>query len=301
MTITQFNRIVEIRTKVISMGTFLAGSLYALTVTDTFSLPRFIVMLFAVLCVDMGTTGFNSYFDYMSGTDTASLNYERDKVLVHEGVSPHLALLISVSLFFIAALLGLLLAYWTSYTLIIVGALSMGVGYLYTGGPFPISRTPLGELFAGGFLGTILFMISFYVQSLQVTLEAAIVSLPFLMLIAMILTINNSCDKEADIKAGRKTLTICLPPSMNTLLLGGEFYGAYLLTIIMSFTSLIPTPLAFTTALALIPSHLNYKKMREDGFSLKTKGSSMKRVSSLFLLYIASFCLGLLLHLIVKI
>ena len=298
MTITQFNRIVEIRTKIISMGTFLAGSLYALVITHSFSVPRFIVMLFAVLCVDMGTTGFNSYFDYTSGTDTASLNFEKDKVLVHEGVSPLLALLISLGLFFIAALLGLFLASWTSYYLIVAGAISMGVGFFYTGGPFPISRTPLGELFAGGFLGTVLFVISFYVQSLDVTLEAVIVSIPLLMLIGMILTVNNTCDKEADIQAGRKTLTILLPPSLNTLLLQIEFYGAFLLTIILAFTPLIPIMVALTTFLALIPAHFSYQKMGKVGYSLQTKGPSMGGVSSLFTYYVASFCLGMLLHLI---
>ncbi|HLW21854.1 MAG TPA: prenyltransferase, partial [Sphaerochaetaceae bacterium] len=88
MTLTQFNRIVEIRTKIISMGTFLSGSIYAGAVTGLWSWDRFLVMLFAVLFVDMGTTGFNSYFDFVSGTDRAELNFERDKVLVHEGVAP---------------------------------------------------------------------------------------------------------------------------------------------------------------------------------------------------------------------
>ncbi|MGE0075943.1 MAG: prenyltransferase, partial [Sphaerochaetaceae bacterium] len=80
MTITQFNRIVEIRTKIISMGTFLSASLFAAVATGTWSWPRFVVMAFAVLLVDMGTTGFNSYFDFTSGTDKAEYNHERDKV-----------------------------------------------------------------------------------------------------------------------------------------------------------------------------------------------------------------------------
>jgi len=68
----------------------------------------------------------------------------------------------------IAGILGLILGYLTSFYLVLIGSFCMGVGFIYTGGPYPISRTPLGELFAGGFLGTVLFLISFYVQSLSV-------------------------------------------------------------------------------------------------------------------------------------
>ena len=32
----------------------------------------------------------------------------------------------------------------------------MAIGYLYTGGPMPISWTPFGELFSGLFMGMII-------------------------------------------------------------------------------------------------------------------------------------------------
>ena len=280
------------------MGTFSAGTLYALHVTQEFSVLRWALMLFAVLFVDMGTTGFNSYFDFISGTDKASLNYEKDKVLVHEGVSPISALLISVSLFAFAGILGIILASVTSFYLIAAGAISMGVGFLYTGGPFPISRTPSGELFAGTFLGTVLFTLSYYVQTLSISYQAVIVSVSYLLLIAMILTVNNTCDKKADIEAGRKTLTICISGRVNLVLLNLQMYGAYILMIFLSFTSIVPQIVALTTAAALIPAHLTFTNMKRRGFSLKTKGSSMKSVSSLFLYFFASFCTGIIIDLL---
>ena len=85
MTLTQFLRIVEIRTKIISMGTFASGTLFALYAEGRLSLPILFLMAFATLFVDMGTTGFNSYFDYRNGTDTKEANCEDDKVLVYQG------------------------------------------------------------------------------------------------------------------------------------------------------------------------------------------------------------------------
>lgn len=294
MTITQFNRIVEIRTKVISMGTFLCGSLYAAVATGTWSWSRFVVMLFAVLFVDMGTTGFNSYFDFTSGTDKAELNFERDKVLVHEGVVPMHALLISVGLFAIAGLLGILLAWWTSFWLLVVGGICMGVGFVYTGGPYPISRTPFGELFAGGFLGTVLFTISYYIQALSVDWQSIVVSLPLLILIGMILTVNNTCDREADRLAGRKTLSIVLEERMIHLLMRVMVISAFLLPIIFAGVYLLPWTVTPPMALAFIPAWKTYRQMFQRGFTLKTKGISMGSVSKIFLLYCLAFIAGMI-------
>ena len=194
-----------LRTKIISMGTFATGTLFALYTEGRLSLPILFLMAFATLFVDMGTTGFNSYFDYRNGTDTKEANCEDDKVLVYQGVSPLLALLVSLLLFASAGVLGLVLAYMTSWKLLVVGGICMLVGFAYTGGPFPISRTPFGELFAGFFLGTTLFLISFFVQTGTVTREALLASIPSLILIGMILSVNNSCDRMSDALAGRKT------------------------------------------------------------------------------------------------
>ncbi|WP_422478509.1 prenyltransferase [Pleomorphochaeta sp. DL1XJH-081] len=289
MTITQFNRIVEIRTKIISMGTFLCGSLYAAMVTGEWSWSRFLVMAFAVLFVDMGTTGFNSYFDFTSGTDKAELNFERDKVLVHEGVDPQLALLISLALFGAAAVLGLILAWWTSFYLIVVGGICMGVGFVYTGGPYPISRTPFGELFAGGFLGTVLFGISYYVQSLSVDWHSIIVSLPLLILIGMILTVNNTCDREADTVAGRKTLSIVLSERTIGNLMRSMVLVSFFFPMALAMVNFLPMVTIPCMLIAFIPAWKTLLHMEKRGFSLKTKGPSMGSVSQIFLFYCVAF------------
>jgi 1,4-dihydroxy-2-naphthoate octaprenyltransferase len=92
-------------------------------------LANALVMGLATLLVDMGTTGFNTFFDYWRGTDNIVHTKEQEKVLVHEGVSPFMALLVSLVLFGVAALLGLYLAWMTSWKLILVGGACMLVAF----------------------------------------------------------------------------------------------------------------------------------------------------------------------------
>jgi 1,4-dihydroxy-2-naphthoate octaprenyltransferase len=55
----------DIRTKIVSLSSLAIGTSYAVYLTREFSPGLFVLMLFATLCVDMGTTGFNSYYDFV--------------------------------------------------------------------------------------------------------------------------------------------------------------------------------------------------------------------------------------------
>ena len=50
----------------------------------------------------------------------------------------------------------------------------MAIGYLYTGGPIPISWTPFGELFSGLFMGMIIIVLSFKQEMFKVMLSGLV-------------------------------------------------------------------------------------------------------------------------------
>ena len=131
---------------------------------QAFSPGAFALMLLATLFVDMGTTAFNSYYDFRDGVDTADTDVERWKALVQRGIDPALALKLAWALFGLAALAGLAIGALVDWRIVPVGAASMLVGLLYSGGPRPISRLPVGEAFAGGLLGLVLIAVAAYVQ-----------------------------------------------------------------------------------------------------------------------------------------
>lgn len=301
MTLRQFFRIVEMRTKIISVSTFSTAVLYTVYRTSHFDLLRFLLMAAAVLLVDMGTTAFNIYYDYQRGVDREDFEKEREKVLVYEGVPPEAALLAALSLFSGAVVFGLIIGLLTGLQVIAAGALSMAVGYFYTGGPYPISRTPVGEVFAGGFLGTVLFLITWFVTAgylpdyPDLPVHAVLASLPSLFLIASILTVNNTCDIEGDKIAGRRTFSILFGQKAGETLvyiLGLLGFGT---AIVLGLPGIgvLPATSPIILAAVSIPTVLEYRTLHRRGYSQAAKAPSMGSISKIFMFYTLAMWLSL--------
>ena len=122
MTLRQFFAIVEIRTKIVSISTYVLASLYVLAETGRLDPVKAVLMFIAMLLVDMGTTGFNTFFDYQRGVDTAEYNREESKVVVHEGVPWGWALVTSLILFALAVPFGIVLAILAGWPVVLVAA-----------------------------------------------------------------------------------------------------------------------------------------------------------------------------------
>ncbi|MBO5301037.1 MAG: UbiA family prenyltransferase, partial [Peptococcaceae bacterium] len=116
----------------------------------------------------------------------------------------------------------------SSWYLLLIGAFCMLIGYLYTGGPFPISASPFVELFAGGFLGTGVICIAFFIQTGYVGWHTVALSIPVLVLIGLILTGNNIRDRVGDAANGRRTLVILLGHKRSVQFLSVMFTFCYL-------------------------------------------------------------------------
>ncbi len=300
MTLQQFFRIVEMRTKIVSVSTFSIAVLYTLYSTGSFSWLLLVLMAAAVLMVDMGTTAFNIYFDYLRGVDHADFEREKEKVLVYEGVAPGTAFLTGAALFGGAVILGLIIAFLTGWQVAAAGALCMTVGFFYTGGPRPISTTPVGELFAGGFLGTVLFLITFFVFSGQIGLHTLYASLPSFFLIASILTVNNTCDIEGDRASGRRTFSIVAGRRTGEIavyVLGALGYGG---VAALSIAGVFPWWTAIAIAAAAVPAVQEYRRMHRRGFIQATKGPSMGSISKIFALYTLSMWVSIGLGIVIK-
>ena len=297
MTFKQFSGIVELRTKIVSMSTLFASTAYTSWRIGRLDVVSFLLLLFAALAVDMGTTGFNTYFDFLGGVDHPEHNRERSKVLVHEGVRPKAALTVSVLCFGIAVVLGLVIALRSGWPVILAGGASMAVGFFYTGGPLPISRTPLGEIFAGGFLGTVFFLIVYYVLGGSVDprslFHAFLASLPSALFIASILTTNNTCDIEGDKAAGRRTLSILIGRRAAAALIYVEGILGFALAAAWVVAGILPIPVLLALGAAAGLSVFVYRRMGALGYSHETKQNAMGGISQVFILYSAAIFLGL--------
>lgn len=196
-------------------------------------------MLTAATLIQAATNMFNEYFDYKNGVDDAA-SVGIAGAITREKVRPHAVLLTAVGTLGVATLLGVYICARTSWWLAGVGAISMLVGYLYTGGPYPIAATPFGEIFAGTFMGTGITLISCFIQRRTIGVHDALASIPAAVLIGAILTANNIRDLAPDRARGRLTLAILLGNNWAVRFLACSLLFANLWVVVLVLAGVIP-------------------------------------------------------------
>lgn len=203
----------------------LLGTALALPLTSI-DLGLFIAMLIACLLIQAATNMFNEYYDFKRGLDNEH-SVGIGGAIVREGIQPATVMKIALSLYGISMLLGVYICMNSSWWLAAIGLVSMTVGYLYTGGPIPIAYTPFGEIFAGFFMGMLIILIAFFIQTGFITTISVLISVPIVITVGAILLANNIRDHDGDKKNGRKTLAILLGQKRAIVLLAGMFLVSY--------------------------------------------------------------------------
>ncbi|MFH2114629.1 MAG: prenyltransferase, partial [Spirochaetota bacterium] len=298
MNLRQFFGIVELRTKIVSLSTFFISLLYVLWRQGQVSPLRASLVCAAALAVDMGTTGFNSYFDWYRNVDDKRFNREDGKVIIHEGVPPGAALVASLGCYAVAIVLGIILTMLAGPFVLALGSLSMLVGFLYSGGPRPISSTPAGELFAGGFLGSAFFLINVYILTSNVAPSDFLASLPQSLFIGAILSTNNACDIEGDKAAGRRTLAIVSGKKMAPWLVYMQLAAGVLLLAVLGVSGQLPTAVAVSTIPASAMAFKLLREMHIRGYRHESKEASMGGISKVFTVMSAAQGVGLVVGII---
>ena len=197
---------------------------------DHLKFSLFLAMLIACLLIQAATNMFNEYYDFKKGLDDHT-SVGIGGAIVRNGMSPKLVLNLAIAFYIIAALLGIFLAIASSFWILPVGLVCMAVGYLYTGGPMPISWTPFGELFSGVFMGMVIILIAFFIQTGNLQWYAFWISIPIVITIGLINMANNIRDRVKDKESGRKTLPILLGKNNSVRLMGLLYIIAYLFVI----------------------------------------------------------------------
>lgn len=114
--------------------------------------------------------------------------------------------------FGISVACGLYLVAVAGWPVLVVGAVSIASGLLYTAGPWALAYTGLGDLFVLVFFGLAAVCGTVYVQALQVPVAAWWSGLAVGALATAILVTNNLRDREEDALAGKRTLAVRFGP-----------------------------------------------------------------------------------------
>jgi len=203
----------------------LLGTVMSLELAD-FHFGLFFAMLIASVMIQIATNLFNEYYDFKRGLDNEE-SVGIGGAIVREGIPPKMVLNLAQILIALSVLLGVYISANSSWWIALIGSICILVGYLYTGGPLPISSTPLGEVFSGVFMGTIIILISFYIQTGTITTTSVLVSVPIAILIGSINLANNIRDMDGDKAGGRKTLPVLVGRKNAIKILAGAFIISY--------------------------------------------------------------------------
>ncbi len=278
----------------------MAGISFAIYAEHVFHLlPAIAIVLCAVL-IQIATNFFNEYFDYKNGLDTAE-SVGIGGAIVREGIAPRTILLAAFALYGISGLLGIYLALRTSLWLLVIGAVCLVIGYCYTGGPYPISRTPYGELFAGFLFGSGFSLIAYFTQTGHITLHAFAMSLPLVVLIGLLLTANSLRDRVSDQANGRRTLAILLGHDRTVLFMTSGFTFAYVwLFVLMSYGENVLMLLPLLSVLYAINcvNSFRYSKGKAPKKMMRGMMYCSKTLKYFGILYILSFLLQALIDII---
>lgn len=215
------------------------GSMYAVIVDDTFHTGLFIAMMLASILIQAATNMFNEYYDFVLGLDTEQ-SVGIGGTIVRDGIKPKTVLNLAFIFFGIAILFGIYISVMTTWWIAAIGAASMLVGYLYTGGPIPIAYTPFGEITSGFLMGTVMIGISYFIQTAYLSKEIILISIPIAIFIGAILLSNNIRDLDNDKESGRKTIAILIGRKNAIILLASMFVIAYILTIVFVIDGTLP-------------------------------------------------------------
>lgn len=169
--------------------------------------PAALAALLCALLLQVGTNYANDYFDFRKGADTAD-RLGPTRVTQAGLIAPEQVRNAFVLIFALVALPGAYLVHLGGWPILLLGALSVLSGVIYTGGPFALAYVGLGDLFVLLFFGGVATGATYYTQSGQITPLVLLAALGPGLLSTAILTVNNLRDRLTDAKTGKKTLAV---------------------------------------------------------------------------------------------
>lgn len=175
---------------------------------------------------------------------------------------------------------GLYLAAAAGWPVLVVGAVSIASGLLYTAGPWALAYIGLGDLFVALFFGLVAVCGTVYVQALQVPTAAWWSGLAVGALATAILVVNNLRDRREDALAGKRTLAVRFGPRFARLEHAALLLLAHLATLPLALL-LGPWPLLSWLALPFA-AVVSRSVWRRDGADLNASLAATARLLLVF-------------------
>lgn len=244
--IQKFNALVQIQTIIISALPYIIGSLMASYYYHHFNLSYCLWLFLAVISFHLAVNGHNQYTDYLRYKKNHVTSY--NNILEKFNISQKWARNVIILLTLVSATIGIILSFKVGWIILLIGFFSYLIGYCYSGGPYPILKTPFGEPASGITMGYNITLLGIYVNIYNIHpfdsffwAKAIIVACPAIFVIANVMLANNICDVEEDVKIGRKTLPFYIGRKNALIVLCIYYVLAYIFLILSVVLHYLPT------------------------------------------------------------
>ncbi len=201
-----------------------------------FSWVLFLLTLVGTILLHAATNLINDYYDVKSGVDTqevATAQYRPHPLVEGKLEAGHVRTATYI-LYALSSLIGIYLVATRGWELLWIGLIGTFASLTYTAPPLKYKYSALGEISVFLMWGPLMVAGSFFVQRQEFSLNAFWISLPFGVLVALVLLANNIRDITHDHNKNILTLAIVLGQRKSIQLYGTLVVVAYLGIILMS-------------------------------------------------------------------
>ena len=198
-------------TWIASIGPVIFGILFCKLEKHPLSFWKSILLILACILMQSSVNTLNDYVDFIKGNDSEK-DYveESDAVLIYNSVPPKQVLILGIIYLVLGAMLGIVACRESGFLPLVIGSIGGIIIFLYSGGPYPISYLPIGELVSGFVMGILIPLGVVAVSDGKLHKEIFLHALPLMIGIGLIMMTNNGCDIEKDLEAKRWTLAVLL-------------------------------------------------------------------------------------------
>lgn len=174
------------------------------------------VTVLGIFAIEVAKNASGELVDFGSGADVAVAPEDRNpfsggkRVLVDGLLTDRQTILIAAVAYATGIAAGLIIAAARSGAVLWLGALGVACAFSYHAPPLRLSYRGLGELAVGLCYGPLIASGTYLVQRGRVPPAVILISLPFGLLVAGFLWINEFPDLQADRQAGKNTLVVRL-------------------------------------------------------------------------------------------
>jgi 1,4-dihydroxy-2-naphthoate octaprenyltransferase len=201
----------------------------------------FFFVAIGIVCFHATANIFNDYFDtryQVDQPDSPTARY-RPQPLLTGMFTPRQLLLEGIILNVVTIAIGLLLSFQRSFHVLWIGFIGFLASIFYTAGPIKYKYKAWGEFFVFLMWGPLMFEGAYAVQRQTLSMKALTLSIPFGVLVALVLLANNIRDIAYDSRQGIKTISILLGSRRSLFVYAGLILAAYLYIILMVLAGIL--------------------------------------------------------------